>query len=72
MPTYSELYHQAYTPNELLDFIIKCKHDIEYELRKYNLTELELDPDRTHVERGIVIIMNWKNKAIEKLNELLK
>jgi sugar-specific transcriptional regulator TrmB len=72
MPTYSELYYQAYTPNELLDFIIKCKRDIEYELRKYNLKEQELDPDRTHVERGVLIIMNWKNKAIEKLNEVLK
>jgi sugar-specific transcriptional regulator TrmB len=72
MPTYYELYYQAYTPNELLDFIIKCKRDIEYELRKYNLKEQELDPDRTHVERGVLIIMNWKNKAIEKLNEVLK
>lgn len=66
------MYYEAYSPQELLDYILKCKRDIERDLRRLNMKECELDPDRTHGERGIVIIINWKNKAIEKLNELLK
>jgi sugar-specific transcriptional regulator TrmB len=72
MSTYSEIYYRAYTPQELLDFIMKCKRDIDYELRRTNLKECEVDPDRTHEERKIIIIAEWKNKAVEKLNELLK
>jgi hypothetical protein len=72
MSSYSELYYAAYTPQELLDFIMKCRRDIDYKLRLTNLKEHEVDPDRTPEERGITIIIEWKNKAVEKLNELLK
>lgn len=71
MTSYAELYYNAYTVHELFDFVIYCKREIERQLRTLNMKENELDPDRSYSERHVSIIIEWKNKAVEKLFELL-